>query len=429
MEFEGNFKNEKRVLKIRCKSNTSSFTSVEIICSKNICIESRCIEFMNHITSVRNYLYIIKSECECCLLNDKLTYIYKPISYFYSRNEISKSGLKSISEIVVVNDDVAVSTAMLSDRVAKYNKRLIHHAKVSLEQNGVDYTMILPLKMMIVKQVINDSYVRVSGHLLREHETNYASTIRSYYYYNKIVLGCNPNIKYAICKSDNGRFFYVDNSLTATCNSPNGLFDIKNYSYKQFYNSYLYNVDIFDKNIMYLGTVNTGDRYDYIYKYSAVVTYVLNNYNVSNDLCIDIDVRSEVNGIVKEYRKGNFRKWEFKLDKAKNSQLIAIALLLYREGLLNNSQLPKFSNCTISLISNSDVISIAERLTERRNSYCHGQEGRFKYSNSLHELLNEIYHLVIYKVIGVSITRFNANKLYCHLAVTDNYSDEVAMYS
>lgn len=105
-----------------------------------------------------------------------------------------------------------------------------------------------------------------------------------------------------------------------------------------------------------------------------MVKYLPNNYKVSNELCTNIDIRNKVNNIIKEYRKGNFRRWEFKLDAAKNSQLMAIVLLLYREGSLNNAHLPKFSNSFCNVTSNLDIIRVAEKPTEMRNFYCHGKE-------------------------------------------------------
>lgn len=427
MGFEGNFKGKKEVVRIKC-SNDGLFTGVEIVIDRKVDIENRCIEFINHITKVMNYIYVTKSDCKCCLLNGKIIYIYRAIKYFYSRSEIKNSNLKSIHEVVVVDSQVAVSTDMLSDKLAKYNKRLIHHGKVSLEENGIDSKGLLPLKIMIVKKVSDDSYVSISGGLLKCIEVNYDTTIRSYYYYNKLVLSNNIGFKYAICKLDNGKFFYVDNSLDKMGNNGNKLFCVKHYTYEQFNHNCLHNIDVIDRNIEHLGTINTGDKYDYILKYSVIVKYLLNNYKVSNDLCTDMDIRSKVNDIMQNYRKGNFRSWEFKLDKAKNSQLIALVLLQYREGLLNNSQLPKFSNCISNEISNSDIISIAEKVTELRNSYCHGREVRIKCLNSLHELLNEIYHLVIFKEIGILATSIVIDKLYKYLALTTNYNDEIGIY-
>lgn len=118
----------------------------------------------------------------------------------------------------------------------------------------------------------------------------------------------------------------------------------------------------------------------------------------------------------------------FGLEKAKNSQFLAIALLLYNEGHLNNMHLSKFSNCIRTDIASADIVSIAEKLTELHNSYSHGMEVRIKSSNVLHELLNEIFHLVIYKQIGIGVKAINFNNLYKHIVLKANYSEELTLY-
>lgn len=429
MKFEGTFKGSKDRISIKCSSPERFFNKIELITTKRMKIENKCIEFINHNTTVMNYLYILEIKCECCLIDKRLTYIYHPVRYFYSRGLIGKEQINRISEVIAVNKDIAVETNMLSDRVSKYNRRLIKRATGVLEMKGICIENILPIKMNIVKHVKEDLYSSVSGYQLKVAEgVNYIDVIKCYKAYVRLNGASEENNLYYTCKAINGKFFYVDNTLVPNSNSSKNLFALESFSYERILSNRQTIINILDNDVKCLNVTYIENEYQFITKYSAIINYVLRNYKVSNDFCINMEIRNDVNCMMKEYRKGNWRSWEFNLGKAKNSQLLSLVLLRYNTGLLGNADLPKFSNCACKKLSYSHLIVIAEKLTEIRNAYCHGMKIKVKCYNALWELLNEIYYLVVYKQLGLTVVGLNSEKLYSYLALDGKYSNEVSMY-
>lgn len=100
MEFEGNFRNKREIIRIRCKDEDGIFKDIELLFGKRINIENRCIEFVNYKTSIRNYLYVLEVKCKCCLINKQLTYVYTPVKYFFSRSEISNTKIKIFASLL-----------------------------------------------------------------------------------------------------------------------------------------------------------------------------------------------------------------------------------------------------------------------------------------------------------------------------------------
>lgn len=429
MKFEGTFKDNKDCVSIKCGSTERYYDKIKLISNKRMRIENRCIEFMNKKTFVMNYLYILETKCECCLIDKRLTYIYHPVRYFYSRTLIGKEQINNISEVIVVSQDIAVETNMLSDRMSKYNRRLIMRAIAILEKQDVCTENIIPIKMNIVKHVKEDQYSSISGQQIKiASDTSYLDIIKCYNAYVKLNDVSDKNSLYYMCKAINGKYFYVDNSLILNINSSKNLFNLSSFSYEQILKNKQPVISFLDSDMNSLNVANIANEYQFITKYSTIINYLLTSYNVTNDLCINKDIRNEVNCLMKEYRRGNWRNWEFDLDKAKNSQLLSLVLLQYKTGLLGNADLPKFTNCVCNQLSYSNLIVIAERLTELRNTYCHGGKVKIKCYNALWELLNEIYYLVICKQLGLGVMSLNFEKLYSNLALDGKYSDEVAMY-
>lgn len=200
---------------------------------------------------------------------------------------------------------------MLSNQVANYNYRLVRRTQTVLEANGISNSNVVPLKIMIIKHVKDDSYASVSVSILKcKHGSDYYQTIRCYDYYKKIVLNKSMNSRYYICKLDDGRFYYVDKGYIETKCTCNDIFDIDIIPYEEFMEMCEKSATVLDLNINYLGTINLGNEYDFIIKYSAIIKYVLITYKRSNELCLNLNLRSEVNGLMKAYR-GNWRNWEF----------------------------------------------------------------------------------------------------------------------
>lgn len=200
---------------------------------------------------------------------------------------------------------------MLSNQVANYNYRLVRRTQTVLEANGISNSNVVPLKIMIIKHVKDDSYASVSVSILKcKHGSDYYQTIRCYDYYKKIVLNKSMNSSYYICKLDDGRFYYVDKGYIETKCTCNDIFDIDIIPYEEFMEMCEKSATVLDLNINYLGTINLGNEYDFIIKYSAIIKYVLITCKRSNELCLNLNLRSEVNGLMKAYR-GNWRNWEF----------------------------------------------------------------------------------------------------------------------
>lgn len=413
---------------IACKSG-SIFKSIELFSEKSMHIEKKNIEFMCQESNLKIYLYIIQADEKCYIDNGKMIYVYIAKHYLFSTHIITKNKLKAINEMIVVKTENPVSISMNGRRVAKYNHRLRNNARRLLEGN-IEQLSRIPLKIFIVKSLTSKDYMCINGELIGNLTSNYNVMANFNCYYHQLIIGKIVKPKYLIYKGESTRIFAVNNNSSINDYSaiPIGrIFEVSS-SYEKFLKKYMYNQKVLNNNIVHIGKAKTENNYDFIVKYEYVVKYLRSNYTVSNDICVCYGIRNEINNLMKLYRN-HWRTWEFKIDKANNIQLIAIVLLLYQNGLLGNKKLPKFANCMDEVLSLENLIQISQHLTELRNAYSHSNKiPKNNASKALHELLSEIYILLIYKQLSLDIIRIDIDEFYDHVSLNSDYSKEMELY-
>ncbi len=395
-------------LEIKKRNNHNLIAIVQI--NKEYILKGKSVEFYNQLTNEKNYVYINEASIQLGHdQNNQVIYEYHLTDWYYSEILLTKETLLKFTTLM--------ATEMIEDTETKQ----IVTSRINTNQEEIKYISIER------NAIYDNSNLRIKGYqIFQNKDLNQLQLPTFLTSYLKLT---NTQFKEPYCylyEGENSSYFRYNSCLKNSSESDN--LDIKvslNLSVTKYKQIYLANKQFIDTNI---NTVLTsGECRNYAYKYELLLDYIVSNYRSTNDICAQHNLRTEVNQLMKIVRS-NHSSWEFQVSNAKNTQLIVLLLLLYKEDAIDSYYKYKFPHVLVEKIRQEQMYSIANNLTKLRNHYAHNNKYVNNNTNILLELMDELCYLVFMSTLGIKIDKSsNSSSLSTinYVALDPNYNSEI----